>query len=115
MKRRSREPLSAVIIAFNEASRIQSCLDSLEFCDEVLVLDSGSNDGTQSLCRRFGAKVVHQDWLGYGPQKRKAVELARHDWVRLGKSHKDFPLAGSSFRTTGCKRFSGSIELELRR
>ncbi|WP_324770723.1 glycosyltransferase family 2 protein [Pokkaliibacter plantistimulans] len=81
MKRRSREPLSAVIIAFNEASRIQSCLDSLEFCDEVLVLDSGSNDGTQSLCRRFGAKVVHQDWLGYGQQKRKAVELARHDWV----------------------------------
>jgi glycosyltransferase involved in cell wall biosynthesis len=56
-------------------------LASVEFCAERLVLDSGSTDGTIASARTAGARVEHQDFLGYGPQKRRAVELARHDWI----------------------------------
>ncbi len=73
--------LSAVIIAYNEAERIGDCLRSLTFCDEILVVDSGSDDVTREICRAAGARVVEQAWLGYGPQKRFAVALAAHDWV----------------------------------
>ncbi|MEJ2455480.1 MAG: glycosyltransferase family 2 protein [Candidatus Thiodiazotropha sp.] len=73
--------LSAVIITHNEADRIGDCLHSLAFCDEILVVDSGSDDGTQELCRAAGARVVEQTWLGYGRQKRFAVAQAVHDWV----------------------------------
>ena len=74
-------PISAVIIAHNEAERIGDCLNSLRFCDEVLVVDSGSDDGTREICREAGARVVEQDWLGFGPQKRFAVAQAAYDWV----------------------------------
>jgi hypothetical protein len=73
--------LSAVIITHNEAERINGCLSSLDFCNEILVVDSGSDDGTREICRRAGARVVEQAWLGYGPQKRFAVAQAAHDWV----------------------------------
>jgi len=74
-------PLSAVIITLNAASQLAECLDSLAFCDEIVVVDSGSSDGTPELARQRGARVIHQDWLGYGRQKQFAVEQARHDWV----------------------------------
>jgi len=73
--------ISACIIAKNEADRIGPCLASVAFCDEVLVLDSGSSDGTQELCRRAGARVVESDWPGWVAQKNRAVALARNDWI----------------------------------
>lgn len=73
--------LSAVIIARDEADAIGACLDSVAFADEVLVVDSGSTDDTVGIATRSGARVVHQPWLGYGPQKRFAVAAATHDWV----------------------------------
>jgi len=73
--------LSAVVIAKDEAESIGACLESLAFADELLVVDSGSTDDTVAIATRLGARVVHQDWLGYGPQKRFAVGLAAHDWV----------------------------------
>jgi hypothetical protein len=77
----SRAPVSAVIIARDEAARIGACLDSLAFCDERLVVDSGSTDGTPEAARAHGARVLHQAWLGYGAQKHHAVQQAAHDWV----------------------------------
>lgn len=74
-------PLSAVIITLNEESNIRRCLDSLAFCDELVVVDSGSTDNTVSIAKEYGAKVFHQDWLGYGEQKQYATEQADHDWV----------------------------------
>ena len=74
-------PISAVIIVQNEAERIGNCLNSLTFCDEILVVDSGSDDGTREICLAAGARVVEQPWLGFGPQKRFAVAQATHDWV----------------------------------
>lgn len=74
--------LSVIIITFNEAANIEACLQSVSFADEVLVLDSGSTDRTVELARGLGAVVhVTTDWPGFGPQKNRALELARYPWV----------------------------------
>ncbi len=75
------EKISAVIITLNEASRIAQCIQSVQFADEVVVVDSGSKDDTVAIARDLGARVVEQAWLGYGPQKHFAVERANHHWV----------------------------------
>lgn len=77
----TRQPLSVVIITLNAAAQLEACLKSARFADEIVVVDSGSNDGTQALAERHGARVIQQDWLGFGPQKQFAVEQASHDWV----------------------------------
>jgi glycosyltransferase involved in cell wall biosynthesis len=76
-----RAPISGVVICFNEADRIGRCLESLAFCDEIVVVDSGSTDGTREVARRFTDRVVEQPFLGYVKQKNFALELAKHDWV----------------------------------
>ena len=73
--------ISAVIIAKDEARHIVACVESVAFCDEVLVVDSGSTDATPEFARRAGARVVVTDWPGYVAQKNRAVSLAAHDWV----------------------------------
>ena len=73
--------LSACIITFNEADRIEACLRSLSFCDELLVVDSHSGDGTRELAAALGARVIARDWPGYRSQKQFAVDSAAHDWV----------------------------------
>jgi glycosyltransferase involved in cell wall biosynthesis len=76
------KPLSVVIISKNEASVITACLDSVAgLADEVVVLDSESTDGTGELCSARGARVIETDWLGFGPQKNRAVLAAANDWV----------------------------------
>ena len=75
------EKLSVVIISKNEEKFIADAVKSSSFADEVLVLDSGSTDKTCEISKRNGAKVLHQDWLGFGAQKNKAVGLASNDWV----------------------------------
>ncbi len=76
-----RSGLSACIITYNEADRIQECLRSLSFCDELLVVDSHSTDGTRELAAALGARVIERDWPGYRSQKQFTIESARHDWV----------------------------------
>lgn len=76
-----RQPLSVAIITLNAESQLAECLASAAFADEILVVDSGSMDGTAALAAAMGARVAHQDWLGYGPQKQFAVMTACHDWV----------------------------------
>ena len=74
--------VSVVIITKNEAQRIADCLISVVgLADEVVVLDSGSSDGTQQICAAHGARVDPAEWLGFGPQKDLAVRTARNDWV----------------------------------
>ena len=77
----SREPFSAVIITLNAATQLAPCLQSVAFADEILVVDCGSDDDTLMLAEKYRARVVHQDWLGYGAQKQFAITQARHDWV----------------------------------
>lgn len=73
--------LSVVIITKNEEKNISKAVCSASFADEVLVLDSGSIDKTCDLAKGLGARVEYQEWLGFGRQKNKAVEMARNDWV----------------------------------
>jgi glycosyltransferase involved in cell wall biosynthesis len=74
-------PLSACIIAFNEADRIGDCIASLAFCDEVVVVDSHSTDATVEIARKMGAKVLQRPFDGFRSQKQFAIEQAAHDWV----------------------------------
>ena len=74
-------PFSAVIITLNAAPQLERCLQSVAFADEILVVDSGSTDATLEIAQRYGARVIHQDWLGYGKQKQFAAAQARHPWV----------------------------------
>jgi glycosyltransferase involved in cell wall biosynthesis len=75
-------PISAFIIAKNEAERIGATLASVKaLASEMIVVDSGSTDGTQEIAQQYGAKVMYHDWAGYGPQKRFAEEQCAYDWV----------------------------------
>ena len=76
-----RLPLSAVLIVRDEAGSLPACLRALEFCAEIVVVDSGSTDATPDIARAHGARVIETHWRGFGPQKQFAVEQARHDWV----------------------------------
>ena len=75
-------PLSVFIIAMNEADRLGATLQAVRgLTDDLVVIDSGSTDGTVELARTAGARVIGRDWTGYGPQKRFAEEQCRHDWL----------------------------------
>lgn len=76
-----RPRLSACIVAMNEADRLGDCLASLAFCDEIVVVDSHSQDETRALAARMGARVIERDWPGHVKQKDFAVRAAAHDWV----------------------------------
>ena len=73
--------LSACVITYNESDRIEACLRSVSFCDELLVVDSHSTDDTRARAQALGARVIERDWPGYRSQKQFAVDAAQHDWV----------------------------------
>jgi glycosyltransferase involved in cell wall biosynthesis len=77
----ARPPISACIITLNEADRIDACIESLSFCDEIIVVDSGSTDGTADRAVARGARVIAHPFEGYRAQKDFAVRSAQHDWV----------------------------------
>ncbi|MFY9326549.1 MAG: glycosyltransferase family 2 protein [Georgfuchsia sp.] len=77
----NRLPISAVLITLNAATQLEACLRSLAFCDEIVIVDSGSSDGTLDIAEQYGAKVIRSEWLGFGLQKQFAVRQARNDWV----------------------------------
>ncbi len=77
-----RAPVTAVIIAKNAAHDLPRCLASIVWVDEIVLVDSGSTDGTQDIAREAGAKVFeYADWPGFGPQRQRAQDHATHDWV----------------------------------
>jgi len=79
----ARAPLSAVVTTLDNAATLDDCLRSLAFCDEIVLLDSGSKDETVAIAQRHGARVFVEPFKGYGPQKQSAVDKAVHDWVLL--------------------------------
>ncbi|GIG29373.1 glycosyltransferase family 2 protein [Cellulomonas marina] len=74
-------PISAVICTLNEAEKIGRALRSLAWTAEVVVVDSGSTDGTVEIARGAGARVFEHEWLGFSAQKNFAASLARNDWI----------------------------------
>ena len=74
--------LTAVIITHNEERNILRCLNSVQdIADEIVVVDSGSTDNTENICKDYGVRFVHKDWLGYSEQKNFANSLASYDWI----------------------------------
>ncbi len=77
----ARAPLSVVLITHNVADQLGQCLASVPFADEIVIVDTGSDDGTLEVAERYRARLVHSEWRGFGRQKQFAVEQAAHDWV----------------------------------
>ena len=74
--------LSVILITKNEAHQLRQCLQSAAFADEIVVVDSGSTDGTPDLARSLGARVIEPtDWPGFGAQKQRALDAARGAWI----------------------------------
>jgi glycosyltransferase involved in cell wall biosynthesis len=74
-------PLSAILITRNEAEILESCLKTLDFCSEIIVVDSLSTDDTVKIAQSYGAKVVPRAFNGFGEQKEFARQLANEPWV----------------------------------
>jgi glycosyltransferase involved in cell wall biosynthesis len=82
LPKKARLPVSCFIIALNEADRIGATIASVrDWVDEVIVIDSGSTDGTVAISEAAGAKVVFNAWPGFGQQKRFGEDLCRNDWL----------------------------------
>ena len=78
----SRRKISCFVIACNEADRIEACLASLSgWVDQLIVLDSGSSDGTVEIAEKYADEVFQTDWPGFGPQRNRALTKCQHDWV----------------------------------
>jgi len=73
--------LSVVIFTKKEEKYIAEAIKSAQFAHETLILDSNSDDGTIDIAKRLGARVIKHEWLGFGPQKNAAINLASNDWV----------------------------------
>ena len=98
-----RTPVSGVVTTFNNAATLDACLASLAFCDEIVVLDSGSTDATRDIAQRHGARIAVRPFEGYGPQKQHAIDLATFDWILLLDADEHLTDAGRA-----------AIETELR-
>lgn len=75
--------LSGVVTTRDNGATLDACLASLAFCDELVLLDSGSSDATLQIAQRHGARIAAQPFAGYGPQKQAAIELASGEWILL--------------------------------
>ncbi|WP_234736815.1 glycosyltransferase family 2 protein [Tellurirhabdus bombi] len=73
--------ISAVLITFNAARLLAEVLSALHWCDEIVVVDSGSKDDTLEIAQKYGCRILHRSFDGFGPQKQYAVAQARNHWV----------------------------------
>jgi glycosyltransferase involved in cell wall biosynthesis len=73
--------LAVTVITKNEENFIRTCLESVKWADEIIIVDSGSTDKTIEICREYTDKILMTDWPGFGPQKNRALAMAASDWV----------------------------------
>jgi len=79
----ARPTVSAIVVCFNEEKNIRDCLESLRWCDEIVVVDSFSTDRTVEIARQYTDRVVQRPWAGYRDQKAFAHSQATQQWVML--------------------------------
>ncbi len=75
------QSISVIIITLNESLKIQACLESVKWVNEIIVIDSGSSDNTVDICEQYTDKVYVEDWPGFGPQKNRALAHTTCNWV----------------------------------
>jgi glycosyltransferase involved in cell wall biosynthesis len=78
-----RPEISAIVVCYNEEENIGDCLESLRWCDEIVVVDSFSTDRTVEICRQYTDRVIQRPWAGYRDQKAFAHSQATREWVFL--------------------------------
>lgn len=84
--------LSAVVVAYNEQAFLGECLDRLAFCDEKLVIDLGSRDGSVEVAKAHGAQILHHEWVPIVEKVRAfSIEQASFDWIVLCDPDLYFP------------------------
>ena len=78
-------PVTAMIFTLNEEPNLPACLDSLRWCDDVIVIDSFSTDRTEEICRERGVRFFQHPFAGFGTQRNWAVDNTspRHDWILI--------------------------------
>jgi glycosyltransferase involved in cell wall biosynthesis len=74
-------PLAVAIITKNEEENLRSCLQSIDFARQIIVVDSGSTDSTLQIAAEFGSEIHSEGWLGFGPQKQSAIDKCREPWI----------------------------------
>jgi glycosyltransferase involved in cell wall biosynthesis len=74
-------PLAIAIITKNEEANLRSCLQSVAFARQIVVVDSGSTDATLHIAAEFGCEIYSENWLGFGPQKQSAIDKCREPWI----------------------------------
>lgn len=77
----SAQKISVIIITKNEEINIEDCLRSVQWADEIIIVDSGSNDKTIEIARIYTNKIFLREWEGYSKQKQYALSLAENEWV----------------------------------
>jgi len=73
--------ITAYVLAFNEAEKIEAAVSSVLWADEIVVADSGSTDGTPAIAERLGARVVQIPFKGFGDLRNRAIEACTHEWI----------------------------------
>lgn len=76
-----KEKISVCVLTFNEERKIERCLKSITWCDEIVVMDSLSTDGTLEICRKYTDKIYQHEWLGYVGQRNLVRSFATHQWI----------------------------------
>jgi glycosyltransferase involved in cell wall biosynthesis len=92
---RAKSGVSAMIFTLNEAVHLPSCLDSLRWCDDVIVVDSFSGDATEAICRERGIRFVQHVFEGFGAQRNWAIDCAapKHSWILILDADERVPAA----------------------
>jgi glycosyltransferase involved in cell wall biosynthesis len=85
----ARPPISAFIATHNEEQRIGRCLESVKWCEEIVVVDDNSTDKTKEVCRRYTDRIFNRKWDGYANQKNFAMQQTTNDWVLLMDSDEE--------------------------
>ena len=73
--------ISCFVITLNEEKNIRRCLESLRWCNEVIIIDSGSTDRTLEIAREYTDKILHNKWNGFVAQKRFGLTACQNEWV----------------------------------
>ncbi|MCE5311732.1 MAG: glycosyltransferase family 2 protein, partial [Nitrospiraceae bacterium] len=84
--------ISVAIITKNEEKRLPHCLQSVQFADDIVVVDSGSTDNTVKIAKSFGCHVYTESWKGYGPQKNSAIQKCKNEWVLVLDADENIPI-----------------------